>query len=304
MAGQKPAYTRQALALLADHLESAYQLAVVVYDDQVQTLLASAPVVAKDPIKALLSGIESGGSTNLSGGLAAGMQQAAPHVAPDRVTRVLLLTDGLANVGVTDPDTLTAWTRTWRERGIALSTLGVGDDFNEDLLVALAEAGGGNFHYIAVLADARPRCPLRLGILVQQSLAGRIAAGVRPLVGHLVQQHLPVALGSGSLARRRKRRARADHRHALGARSASQFLRPPVRQVLLRQRARSEALLLRRHLMVHARLQVQLRHAHPAASGKHLRKIAKRPGATGWRAGRFQSRSARTSPILLWRHRR
>lgn len=179
MAGQKPAYTRQALALLADHLESADQLAVVVYDDQVQTLLASAPVVAKDPIKALLSGIESGGSTNLSGGLAAGMQQAAPHVAPDRVTRVLLLTDGLANVGVTDPDTLTAWTRTWRERGIALSTLGVGDDFNEDLLVALAEAGGGNFHYIAVLADARPRCPLRLGILVQQSLARRIAAGVR-----------------------------------------------------------------------------------------------------------------------------
>jgi Ca-activated chloride channel homolog len=149
MHGPKLAYTKQALLFLVDQTAESDRLAVITYDDQVQTLLPSQPVAHKDPLKALLARIESGGSTNLSGGLATGMQQIAPHAGADRLSRVLIMTDGLANVGVTDPDTLVGWVRTWRQRGVALSTRGVGDDFNEDLLVAMAEAGGGNFQYIA-----------------------------------------------------------------------------------------------------------------------------------------------------------
>lgn len=124
------------------------RLALITYDDQVETLLPSQPVVQKDLLKARIAAIESGGSTNLSGGLATGMQQITPHAGPDRVNRVLLMTDGLANVGVTDPETLIGWARTWRKRGLTLTALGVGADFNEDLLVSLAEAGGGSFHSI------------------------------------------------------------------------------------------------------------------------------------------------------------
>lgn len=149
MDGPKLDYTKQALLFLVDQVAPQDQLAVITYDDEVQTLFPSQPITHKDMVKAKLARIRSGGATNLSGGLATGMQQVAPHAGPDRVSRTLLMTDGLANRGVTDPAVLTGWVRTWRERGLTLSTLGVGDDFNEDLLVALAEAGGGNFHYVA-----------------------------------------------------------------------------------------------------------------------------------------------------------
>lgn len=149
MDGPKLEYTKQALVFLVNQVAEADSLAVVTYDDHVETLLPSQTVVHRDLVKERIAQIQSGGSTNLSGGLATGMQQIAAGAGVHRVSRVLLMTDGLANVGVTDPETLVGWVRTWRERGLALSSLGVGDDFNEDLLVAMAEAGGGNFHYIA-----------------------------------------------------------------------------------------------------------------------------------------------------------
>lgn len=149
MAGAALYFTKQALRFLVDQVAEADRLAIVTYDDEVRVPLASQPVAHKDAVKLLVDGITAGGTTNLSGGLAAGMQQIRPHSGPDRVSRVLLMTDGLANVGVTDPDVLVGWARAWREKGLGLSTLGVGPHFNEDLLVALAEAGGGNFHYIA-----------------------------------------------------------------------------------------------------------------------------------------------------------
>lgn len=149
MAGAKLDYTKEALLFLVDQMAAHDRLAAVVYDTRVETLLPNQPVVHKDPLKAMLRRIEPGGSTNLSGGLATGMQQIAPHAGPDFVSRTLLLTDGLANVGVTDPETLVGWVKAWREQGLGLTTIGVGNDFNEDLLVAMAEAGGGSFHYIA-----------------------------------------------------------------------------------------------------------------------------------------------------------
>ncbi|HYG57191.1 MAG TPA: VWA domain-containing protein [Symbiobacteriaceae bacterium] len=149
MHGPKLDHTKHALLFLVDQTAEADRLAIITYDDTVQTIHPSQPIPHKDPLKAKLARIDSGGMTNLSGGLATGMQQIAPHGGPDRLSRALLMTDGLANVGVTDPETLLTWVKTWRQRGLGLSTLGVGDDFNEDLLVAMAEAGGGNFHYIA-----------------------------------------------------------------------------------------------------------------------------------------------------------
>ncbi|MFZ5817883.1 MAG: vWA domain-containing protein [Bacillota bacterium] len=149
MHGPKLTYTKEALRFLVDQMGPADFLSVITYDDQVETLAPSHQVVHKDALKAAIRRIESGGTTNLSGGLATGMQQITAHARPRQVNRVLLMTDGLANVGVTDPETLIGWARAWRSRGLTLSTLGVGDDFAEDLLVALAEAGGGNFHYIA-----------------------------------------------------------------------------------------------------------------------------------------------------------
>lgn len=173
MYGPKLDYTKQALLFLVDQVGPRDYLSVVTYDDQVETPLPSSHVVRKDALKAELGRIECGGSTNLSGGLATGMQQISRNAAPRQVNRTLLMTDGLANVGVTDPDTLVGWARTWRERGLTLSTLGVGDDFAEDLLVALAEAGGGNFHYIAD--------PDKIPAIFAQELSGLLQVSAQAL---------------------------------------------------------------------------------------------------------------------------
>ena len=74
------------------------------------------------------------------------------HLASEGVNRTLLLTDGLANVGITDRDALAQHAAELRARGVQTTTFGVGSDFDEVLLQAMATAGGGNFYYIA---DAR-----------------------------------------------------------------------------------------------------------------------------------------------------
>ena len=93
------------------------------------------------------------GSTYLSGGWIAGCHQLAEATPADaaatRIRRVILLTDGLANVGILDPGVLAQHAGELRRRGIATTTVGVGQDFDEGLLSAMAEAGGGNFQYVS-----------------------------------------------------------------------------------------------------------------------------------------------------------
>jgi len=149
MHGPKLAYTRQALRFLVDQTGAGDYLSITAFDDEVLTIAPTAHVTNKDALKAQIGQIEAGGSTNLSGGLLAGIREVRRHHGARGIHRVLLMTDGQANVGVTDPAALTAKARQMHEQGIQLSALGVGADFNEDLLAAMAEAGGGNFHFIA-----------------------------------------------------------------------------------------------------------------------------------------------------------
>lgn len=161
MAGEKLEHCKRAAMFLVDHLTPRDRLAVVIYDDEVHTLVPSQPIVEKDLAKARIAAIVSGGSTNLSGGYLTGCSEvrrgldAARSSADDgagaggaTVNRVLLLTDGLANVGITDREALASLAR--REaRTVTLTTIGVGHDFDEELLQAMADAGRGHYHYIA-----------------------------------------------------------------------------------------------------------------------------------------------------------
>ena len=87
----------------------------------------------------------------------------AGHLAELGVNRCLLLTDGLANVGITDADELGHHAAELRARGVSTSTFGVGNDFDEHLLQALADAGGGHFYYIADAPQIRDAITSEVG---------------------------------------------------------------------------------------------------------------------------------------------
>ena len=110
-----------------------------------------------------LDSIDARGSTDLHGGWLAGCEQVAAGLQPDGVNRVLLLTDGLANVGVTDHDELVSAAHDLRRRGVTTSTFGVGTDFDETLLQGIADAGGGHFYFIGDVAQMRDHITSEVG---------------------------------------------------------------------------------------------------------------------------------------------
>ena len=148
MAGPKLRYTKEAVQFAVKNLGNADRFSLVIFDNQVNLLIPSTLAENKDQLAMIVDAVYSGGTTNLSGGLLEGVNQVKKYLEKDLVNRVILLTDGLANVGITDTGRLTGLAREINSGGIAISTLGVGDGFNEDLLVEMAEASKGNFYYI------------------------------------------------------------------------------------------------------------------------------------------------------------
>ena len=151
MGGEKLRLAKEAVELSIGRLHDDDRFAVVVYDDRIDVVVGSTPATAEARRLAVdaLRGIEARGSTNLAEGWLRGCQQVADALAAEGVNRCLLLTDGLANQGITDHDELVRHATELRARGVTTTTFGVGNDFDEVLLHDLASAGGGHFYYIA-----------------------------------------------------------------------------------------------------------------------------------------------------------
>jgi Ca-activated chloride channel family protein len=141
-------YTAKAAVQLVDSLKSSDLLSVTEYDDQVTLLRANGPLNRKSDLQQLIRDLRPRGSTNLCGGLRAGISATKSSVQVNRLSRVLLLSDGLANVGITNPSEIARFAQIARDQGISVSTMGVGLDYDENLLQAIAEQGGGNYYYI------------------------------------------------------------------------------------------------------------------------------------------------------------
>lgn len=170
------------------------RLALVDVDDEVRL---PAPLGADRARRDdALAGVRAGGATNLSGGWLKGLEQLA--AVPEVASRtILLLTDGLANVGITGAPTLVALAAAARCDGIRTATVGVGDGFDEELLTAMADAGGGNAHFAAT-PDAAPGIFSREPAVAvpggMQLQAGDLAAGERRrIVAELHIPHLPAS---------------------------------------------------------------------------------------------------------------
>ncbi len=141
-------YVKDAAKFVIKNLNKDDILAVVTYENEVDVLFEAGEVKNKKYILDIIDKIIPGGSTNLSGGMVEGYRQVAMNYRTGQVNRVLLLSDGLANRGITNDESLQAICQEKSRKGISISSYGVGIQFNEDLMLLLAEYGAGNYYYI------------------------------------------------------------------------------------------------------------------------------------------------------------
>jgi Ca-activated chloride channel family protein len=151
MEGAKLEKARQAAAMAVDKLGDDDIFSLVTYDSETNLLIAPERVGNNDhreDLKSRIHRIQAGGSTALHAGVVLGAKQIRERFSKERVNRVILLSDGLANVGPSSTSELARLGRELRGDGIAVSTVGLGDDYNEDLMTALAEASNANYYYV------------------------------------------------------------------------------------------------------------------------------------------------------------
>ncbi len=154
MAGSPLHHALRAAESVVDQLEPEDTLSVVVYDDAVAVPVPPQSVQNRAELKAAIAQVWAGGITNLSGGWLKGCEFVKQNLDPQKINRVLLLTDGHANMGIQDPRILTATAGQKAEEGVSTTTLGFAQGFNEDLLIGMARAAAGNFYFIQSVDDA------------------------------------------------------------------------------------------------------------------------------------------------------
>jgi Ca-activated chloride channel family protein len=150
MEGRKLSDARQAVIRLLDQLGPQDRLALVTYSNGVQVRSALVPVndANRRQLAAAVEQIHAGGGTNLGGGLERGIDLLTGSPGANRQRKIILLSDGLANQGLTDPVALGRMASAAVENRFSISTVGVGLDFNETLMTAIADQGAGHYHFL------------------------------------------------------------------------------------------------------------------------------------------------------------
>lgn len=193
---------RQAVEQALRALRPIDRFSLVVYDDSINVLTPSTPASREAVSRSLdsLAAIGPGGFTDLSGGWLRGCEQVAEFLDGGAIDRCLLLSDGLANRGITDRHALAEHAGALLRRGVATSTFGVGADFDERLMHDLAHEGGGNFYFIESAHDI-PR-------IFSSELGEALEVTVRSAALEVV---LPAGAEAEPLHRFRSRRVTGDN---------------------------------------------------------------------------------------------
>ena len=150
MNGRKIDDARRAVLRLMETLAPEDRLALVAYSNTVVTYAGLSPMTSANrrQISEAVTRISANGGTNLGAGLKRGIELAAAAPAKGNVQRIILISDGLANQGLTHPTALGHMAAASFEKALAVSTVGVGQEFNEALMTLLADNGGGSYYYL------------------------------------------------------------------------------------------------------------------------------------------------------------
>lgn len=153
MSGRPLQEAKRCALAIAERLQPQDQLALVTYDHRAETVLPLAPVADPEAFRQAVARVRSGGCTNLHLGWATGLKQLQRARQPEVLSRVLLLSDGQANEGLVDPAALADQAGTAAEAGVSTSTYGLGHQFEEQVMSALARAGRGRAAYAETATD-------------------------------------------------------------------------------------------------------------------------------------------------------
>ena len=146
---------KRALRLLVRELRPNDQIGIITYGSRGHAVLNPTQAKHDDYILEVIDRLHPGGSTNAEEGLRLGYEMADRWLDPERITRVILLSDGVANVGQTGPNAILNQVRKYVNEGVTLSTVGVGmGNYNDVLMEQLANDGNGNYIYIDNLTEA------------------------------------------------------------------------------------------------------------------------------------------------------
>lgn len=174
MEGKPIEAVKTAVGLIVDQLTEADMLSIVTFGETVDVLMPASRVLNKQLIKDHVARIRPKGTTNLFSGMATAVEQLMAAKTPQHLSRTLVLTDGEANEGITEYSDIIAQVRDFRARGMCISAIGLGIEYNEELLSGIAKTSRGNYHYIDSI-DMLPRVFDK----ELKDLFGTVATGVR-----------------------------------------------------------------------------------------------------------------------------
>jgi Ca-activated chloride channel homolog len=154
MQGERIAAAKKGAKVALDRLDKDDVVSLVAYNHNVKVLSEASPLGnSRDRLVRAIEGLESGGTTALYAGVREGGSQVEDFLSDTKVNRVVLLSDGLANVGPSSPSELAKLGRKLASKGITVSTIGLGLQYNEDLMQHLAAASDGNHAFVERPSD-------------------------------------------------------------------------------------------------------------------------------------------------------
>ena len=168
MQGPKLREAKRCVIDLIKRMNPEDQVAVVQYDDHVDTVMPLSPVEqVSSLVKDLVRGITANGGTDLHAGWLRGGEMLAPTAGRDATCHVILLSDGQANRGIQTINRICEQVSALAEAGVTTTTVGLGEDFNEELMTAMAQAGHGRAHYGERAIDLAETFDAEIGLLSQ-----------------------------------------------------------------------------------------------------------------------------------------
>jgi len=141
-------YVKQGLEIMVGFLDEDDIVSVVAFSNEARVVRAAAPVARRDALVALIRALQPEHSTNVHAGLMLGYQEVEKNLKAGKHNKVILLSDGETNVGIVDPEKIVAESKAWNDRGVGLTTIGVGLQYNDKLMSGLAAAAKGTYHFL------------------------------------------------------------------------------------------------------------------------------------------------------------